>query len=323
MKHIILPAVALLLTLTTLASCSLISKVGSEGEVDSEAHSTELSVEDKSEITETAEEETETDSASQTTETTAKETETEATTKPATSATTAVTKTTKAITTAVTTAVRTTTARITTARNTTTAAYNGTTSKQTKYYRSDLKYGVDLIRCVEIYYAYNAQGNKYKVGETEVSRTYDRTTYIASYSELLPAAKVNRQTYASYINQVLSLTNAMRAEQGIAPLTLDESLTEQANVRAEEIAWSGKHSHTRPNLKEYTSIFIENGQKTGTVGENIAWYYATPQEVCQAWKASETHYENIMNPTFTKIGIGVAEEADPTKKLCWVQHFSS
>ena len=230
-----------------------------------------------------------------------------------------------------------TSARTTTARNThttlveTTSAvstvdngfdgYTGRVEKVDKTYTSDLKCGVDMYRHVTIYYGFDENGKRYILKEEETGRTYDRRLYTAKYNDLLPAAKQNRQTYSAMINEILRLTNAMRAEKGIAPLKLDEKLTEQANVRSEEIAWSGRHSHTRPNLKSYSSLFIENGYTTGLSGENIGWYYPTAAEVCAAWKASPGHYENIMNPEFKKIGIGVAKECDPTKYYVYTQHF--
>jgi uncharacterized protein YkwD/predicted small lipoprotein YifL len=237
------------------------------------------------------------------------------------------TTTTRASTTkASTTAKPSTTKASTTAKPSTTSGgfggYTGRVVTENKTYTSDLKYGVDLHRHVTIYYGFNSQGKKYVLKEEETGRTYDRSTYSATYSQLLPAAQKNRQTYAAYINEVLRLTNQMRAEKGLRPLQLSEKLCTQANVRAEEVAWSGKHSHYRPNLKSYTSIFKENGITTGLAGENLGWYYSSAADVCAAWKASQTHYENIMNPDFKYIGIGVAAEADPTKNLCWVQHFT-
>lgn len=199
--------------------------------------------------------------------------------------------------------------------------YSGRVETVNRTYTSDLKYGVDLHRHVTIYYGFDSNGKRYVLKEEETGRSYDRSTYIASYNDLLPAARQNRQNFRAMINEILRLTNNMRAEKGIAPLRLDEKLTEQANVRAEEIAWSGKHSHYRPNLKSFSSIFYDNGYDTGFSGENLGWYYATAAEVCAAWKASQGHYENIINPRFTKIGIGVAKEADPTKNYAFVQHF--
>lgn len=185
-----------------------------------------------------------------------------------------------------------------------------------------LKYGVTVARSIEVTYRILSNGKKEVVSETEKAAVYDRMTYNADYNDLLPAARANKSKYSGYINEVLRLTNQMRAEVGLGPLTLDSKLTEQANVRAEEVAWSGKHSHMRPGTKgKYTTIFRENGYTTGTSGENLGWGYSSPSGVCSAWKASQGHYENIINPKFKKIGIGVAADCDSGRNLVWVQHF--
>ena len=321
----------IIITVLTLASCRRVDK---ENSVTSAAEQT--SREDFISMTDSIGETTESETyQTQTQETETRVTETEAPVTEPPSTTKAPTTTAAPTTVPTTTkAVVTTTKIVTTTAKAVTTAVKETVTKKTesfdkslatrtveKTYFADLKYGVDRRRRVRIYYAQDANGREYKLGEEEISVFYDRSTYSASYNDLLPAARENRSTYKDYISEVLRLTNEMRAEGGIAPLTLDDKLTEQANVRAEEIAWSGLHSHTRPNTRSYSSLFIDNGYKTGTSGENIGWYQKTPAEVCRQWKESPTHYENIMNPVFTRIGIGVAAEADPSKGLCWVQHF--
>lgn len=338
-------AIAMTLMLVILASCSLpklkeidvssITSTKTEKSV-SETEMTETQSDTSESETENREQTGESTasvsgtSAQKIAETTEKITEkiTETLTKATTAVRTSRTTTQRTSRTTTTRAARTTTTRATTTKAPSTSSdsisgYSGRVDKTEKVYNSDLKYGVDLHRYVTLYYGYDANGKKFLLKEEETNRVYDRSTYIASYNDLLPAAKANRQTYAAYINEVLRLTNNMRAAGGLAPLTLDEKLTTQANVRAEELAWSGKHSHYRPNLQSYTSLFKENGYTTGISGENLGWYYSTPADVCAAWKASQSHYENIMNPNFKKIGIGVAAEPDPTKNLCWVQHFYS
>lgn len=184
----------------------------------------------------------------------------------------------------------------------------------------ELKYGVRRTRAAKYYYAEQPDGSEALVKE-EFDDVYNRLYYSADYDDLLPAAEENRDKYDDFIDEILSIINSYRAEKGVAPLELDGKLTEIAGVRAEEVAWSGKHEHFRPNNRYFSSIFKEGGIDDGNVGENIGWGYATPEAVCQAWKESETHYENLMNPEYTKIGIGVAQDADPSKNYCWVNHF--
>lgn len=187
-------------------------------------------------------------------------------------------------------------------------------------YTEQLKYGVIRSRAVKRFFAQLEDGTEVLAKE-EFTDVYTRLGYSAGYAELLPAAKENREKYREMIDEILSIINSYRAEGGVEPLELDEKLTEIACARAEEIAWSGRHSHTRPNGKYFHSLIKEAGVETGFVGENIGWGYTAALAVCEAWKASETHYENLMNPDFKKTGIGIAADPDPDGNLCWANLF--
>lgn len=189
-------------------------------------------------------------------------------------------------------------------------------------YTEELKYGVVRFRAVKTYYTKLQDGTKKTVSE-EFSDTYNRLGYRAAYADLLPAAKENRKKYSAFINEVLSIINGYRAEGGLAPLKLNEELTIVACARAEEIAWSGERSHTRPNGSKCFSIMRDAGINSGIAGENIGWVYETAAAVCEAWKESKTHYENIMDERFTETGIGVAADPDEDWKLTWAQLFLS
>lgn len=277
---------------------------------------------------------------------TAKETEKIETTQAATTAETTAMPTTAAATetTATTTAAPTTAAPTTakkppktTAKRTTTSKAAATTKQITvpkvstalplidyktreTSYTEELKYGVIKSVAITTYYKTLDDGTELVIKE-DVTEHYGRLGYSAAYNELLPAARENRQKFRSEISAVMRIINGYREEGGLAPLALDEQLTEIACARAEEIAWSGKHSHTRPNGKFFSSILTDAGITKGVAGENIGWGYPDAQSVCEAWKASETHYENIMTADFTKTGVGVAADPDKDGKLCWAQLF--
>lgn len=263
---------------------------------------------------------------------TAESSTTEKAEKSTTAKTTAAAKTTKATTTtkkATTTKAATTKAATTKATTAASTFAEQTTVAKTGSYvylydekteKTDLKYGVSHNKIISTRYKVFTDGTQ-EIAEQNVTEVYLRSGYSASYSDLLPAAKENKEKYADLIEEILEIINGYRAEKGIAPLKLNEKLTESACVRAEEMAWSGVHTHTRPNGKSWTTIIKEAGIEKGTAGENLGWGYSTAQAVCQAWKDSETHYENLMNPDFTETGIGIAADADPEKNLCWTQHF--
>ena len=183
-----------------------------------------------------------------------------------------------------------------------------------------LKYGVIEHKYKTVYFQF-VNGERVDVGYEYTGGHINRRNYSASYADLLPAAKRNREIYRDYINENLRIINEYRAEKGIAPLRLNEDLTIMACARAEEIAWSGEHSHRRPDGSSCFTIFKDAGYEEGTAGENLGYVYDTPKEVCQAWKDSKTHYNNLMNPDFVEIGIGVAADPDERGKLCWANHF--
>lgn len=217
------------------------------------------------------------------------------------------------------TTVPTTTEPVTQPRTRVNSLLNKRTEEET--YTTELRYGVVERKVVKTYYEEREDGTEVVVKEEIAANVIDRTLYRADYDDLLPAAKENRETYRSKINEVLKIINGYRAEGGLEPLKLNEDLTLIACVRAEEIAWSGDHDHTRPNFESCFSLMREHGFSSGLAGENIGWGFDSAEAVCQAWKDSETHYENIMNPEFTEIGIGVAADPKENGKLCWSQYF--
>lgn len=198
----------------------------------------------------------------------------------------------------------------------------GSSVKYKEETETEKKYGVIVTKTFKVAYRVLKGGEKETLDETLISADTIRVGYNASYEDLLPAARKHESQYSSYAERVVEIINGWRRDAGLKSLKISSSLTEIANVRAEEVAWSGKHGHYRPNGKYFSSIFKESGYTTGVVGENLGWGYATPESVCQAWKESPTHYENIMKPEFTRIGVGVAPDADPTRNYVWVQHFS-
>ena len=112
----------------------------------------------------------------------------------------------------------------------------------------------------------------------------------------------------------LKLINAERAKVGVAAVKLDTDLVYVAAIRAEEI--EEKYSHTRPDGSSCFTILDEYGvDYTSKVAENIAWGYPTVQAVMTGWMNSAGHKANILNPKYTKVGIGI-------NGLNWTQMFS-
>ena len=117
---------------------------------------------------------------------------------------------------------------------------------------------------------------------------------------------------------VLALVNEARAQEGLAPLTLAQNLTQAAQVRAGELPVL--FSHTRPDGRSCFTALAEAGVAYRTAGENIAAGYATPEAVVDGWLHSEGHRANILNEDFTQMGVGHVQAADGYGDY-WVQLF--
>lgn len=118
---------------------------------------------------------------------------------------------------------------------------------------------------------------------------------------------------------VASLVHAARQDAGLSELELDADLCAAAQARAQEIAQS--FSHTRPDGSSCFTILEEFGVSYRAAGENIAMGQRTPEEVMDGWMNSSGHRANILNGTFTSIGVGYY--VDGAGAAHWVQIFQA
>lgn len=181
----------------------------------------------------------------------------------------------------------------------------------------DLKYGSRLTSWhVKTYNVYS-DGSKKLIDEYNHSEV-DAKNFNAKTSDMLPEAIKNMSIYSNMVDDVLKYTNEFRAEVNKSPLVLDETLTKAAMVRAVEMAYSNKFSHERPDGNMCYYIMRDFGQDIYGVGENIAMGQRNAKEVSYAWKGSQGHYENMIDSSFTRIGVGVIKFQGT---YYWVQLF--
>ena len=131
-----------------------------------------------------------------------------------------------------------------------------------------------------------------------------------------PASTVSELTVEE---QVVALVNQERAKEGLPALEVDATLQAAALARAKECVTL--FSHTRPNGTSCFTVLKEYGISYRQAGENIAYGQRSPEEVVTAWMNSSGHRANVMNKSFTKIGIGYYQSANGTKY--WSQLFLS
>lgn len=137
--------------------------------------------------------------------------------------------------------------------------------------------------------------------------------------------KVQALQRRSFVSQVLRLTNKVRREAGLEPLTLNSKLTKVAQGYSQKMAKQDFFSHTAPNGDSVSDRIRAGGYEYSRVSENIAAGYLTPESVMDGWMNSRGHRNNILNPEVTEIGIGYYfRSQDPgefTYQSYWTQNF--
>ncbi|HBG0706396.1 sporulation protein [Clostridioides difficile] len=127
------------------------------------------------------------------------------------------------------------------------------------------------------------------------------------------------ENFSAYQKEVVDLVNIERAKAGLNPLTLDSSISNVATKKSQDMIDNNYFSHNSPTYGSPFDMLKKFGISYKTAGENIAMGQKTPKEVVNAWMNSEGHRKNIMNPNFSKIGVGVAQKSGGS--IYWTQIF--
>ena len=156
--------------------------------------------------------------------------------------------------------------------------------------------------------------------ETEIPETSapETETPETSESEAPETETPETEDTDGYAQQVVDLVNAERAKEGLAALKMDATISKAALVRAKETEIS--FSHTRPNGSNFSTALTEQGVSYRGAGENIAWGQKSPEEVMKGWMNSPGHRANILNKSYTTIGVGNYQNASGTNY--WTQLFT-
>ncbi|WP_142415693.1 CAP domain-containing protein [Hathewaya massiliensis] len=141
-------------------------------------------------------------------------------------------------------------------------------------------------------------------------------------SAVKPVANPTTQTssnFSQYQQEVLNLVNAERAKAGLKPLKLNAELNKVATLKSQDMATKNYFSHTSPTYGSPFDMMSKFGISYRTAGENIAMGQRTPSEVMNGWMNSAGHRANILNGSFTDLGVGIAK--DSNGRLYWTQSF--
>ena len=131
------------------------------------------------------------------------------------------------------------------------------------------------------------------------------------------AAPAANSSVSDIEREVTAIVNAVRAENGLGALTIDDKLSQTARAKAVDMAQNNYFSHTSPTYGSPFDMMKRFGVDYNTAGENIAKGYSTAQAVVDGWMNSPGHRANILNPSFTRTGVGYTADGDH-----WAQMFA-
>ena len=111
-------------------------------------------------------------------------------------------------------------------------------------------------------------------------------------------------TVSSYESEVIRLVNEIRQQNGLQPLAANWELSRVARYKSQDMRDNGYFSHNSPTYGTPFQMLSAFGLSYRTAGENIAKGYASPQAVVNGWMNSSGHRANILNASYTQIGVG-------------------
>lgn len=159
---------------------------------------------------------------------------------------------------------------------------------------------------------------KYEVGISEIIAANPQ---ISNPAMIYPGQKINIPNVdtKSTESKVMQLVNAERAKAGLQPLKANWQLSRVARYKSQDMINKGYFSHTSPTYGSPFKMMESFGIKFSSAGENIAMGQRTPEEVMKSWMNSSGHRANILSPSYTEIGVGVAK--DDQGRIYWTQMF--
>lgn len=158
---------------------------------------------------------------------------------------------------------------------------------------------------------------KYEIGTSEIIRA---NPHISDPNLIYPGQVLTipqlDSSVISFEAEVIRLVNEIRVKNGLKALTTNWELSRVARYKSQDMVDNRYFSHTSPTYGSPYQMMRSFGISYRTAGENIAYGYSTPQAVVNAWMNSSGHRANILNSSYTQIGVGYVAKGN-----YWTQMF--
>jgi hypothetical protein len=127
-----------------------------------------------------------------------------------------------------------------------------------------------------------------------------------------PGGRVLAYATSMSIGGLLSDTNTSRAANGVASLSLNNQLNAAAQASADDMAARNYWSHNTPDGSPPWIWVANQGYSYQKLGQNLATGFADEQSTTDGWMNSPPHRENLLDPSFTQVGFGFANNPNYT-----------
>ena len=158
---------------------------------------------------------------------------------------------------------------------------------------------------------------KYQVGLSELASA---NPHIKNPALIYPGDVITIPTIdasvSAYEAEVVRLVNVERTKNGLPKLSHNWELSRVARYKSQDMKDKKYFSHTSPTYGSPFQMMKNFGISYKTAGENIAKGYSTPAAVVNGWMNSPGHRANILNSSFTEIGVGYVANGN-----YWTQMF--
>ncbi|SDH83798.1 SafA/ExsA family spore coat assembly protein [Alteribacillus bidgolensis] len=162
---------------------------------------------------------------------------------------------------------------------------------------------------------------RYKVGLSEIinaNRNIENPDLIYPGQRVkVPAIDETKQIE----REVIRLTNIKRQNHGLPKLKADWEVSRVARHKSRDMRNNGYFSHTSPNYGSPFEMLRDYNVNFRAAAENIAAGQQTASQVVEGWMDSPGHRKNILNESYTHIGVGYAEGG--SHSVYWTQMFIS
>ena len=157
-----------------------------------------------------------------------------------------------------------------------------------------------------------------KCVQVESKKPYTGEAPVTS-AEAKPVEQPAQTDVAAAKQDIIDRTNALRKENGVAVLRVNDRLMQAAQVRADEMAAHTVYSHTRPNGGKFNTVtdcpyMAENIHR---IADWVLSDQTLAERAVADWSASTTHNKNMVNPKLSEIGVGLARGVNDTGDPCW------